>query len=174
MRKTLMMGLTAVVVVLAFGATGYAEDNGPKSSYGIRAGFGLEPDQFVVGAQAEFGRFAKVLRFAPSFDLGFGDEMATYTGNADLRLDLIPLPKSGAVFYTDLGATLTHFDPSEGDGDTEVGLSVVGGVQLPMGRSNSYNIEARFGIGDIPDFRFLVGVFFGGADRGTETVVKEK
>ena len=161
----------AAVMLLAVGVA--AQDSGPKPSYGLRAGFGLEPDQFVIGAQAELGRFAKVLRFAPSIDGGFGDNFTTVVFNADLRLDLLPLPKSEAVFYVDAGPTLLYIDHKDFDSDTEIGLSLATGLQLPMGGSNMYNIEARFGIGDIPDFRLLLGVYFGG-DRNRSGVLESE
>lgn len=131
--------------------------------FGARAGFGSNPDQFVGGLQAVFGRYLKVFRFAPSFDLGFGDDMTTYTANGDFRFSVSP-PGAGTSFYIATGPTVTHFDYTSGN-DTEVGLSVVGGLMLPLGRSNRYNVEFRAGIGDIPDYRLLLGIFFGGGNN---------
>ncbi len=170
--RSILKAITLAAAVLTLHVAGWAQDDGPKSSYGVRAGFGLDPDQFVIGAQAEMGQFAKVFRFAPSVDAGFGDNFTTVAFNADLRMDLVPLPKSGVVLYVDLGPTLSWIDHKDFDSDTEVGMSLAAGLHLPMGRSNTYNVEARFGFGDIPEFRMLLGVYFGG-DRNRRGVIEE-
>ena len=179
MSKLLVQGGLVVAAVLALGAGGFAQDrSGPSYAYGIRTGFGLDPDQFVIGAQAKFGRFGGIARVEPTFDVGFGDKMTTYLLNADLRLDILPLPKSETVVYGGFGPTLAYFDFNGGgdfpdDSDTEIGLNLTTGVELPMGRSNSYNFEARFGIGDIPEFRLLLGVYFGGGGSRSDALDSE-
>lgn len=155
-----------VAVVLA-SVGGQAQDEPPPNRYGLRAGFGLDPDQFVFGVQAELSRVLGILRFAPSLDFGFGDDIGTYLLNADLRLDLLPLPRSGSVFYVDGAPTLAILDPENVDSDLEIGFTVAAGLELPMGRTGTYNIEGRYGFGDIPEFRLLLGVYFGGG-RGPE------
>lgn len=162
MKRGLVYGIILMILVLALGTAGEAQDTQPPYRYGLRAGFGLDPDQFVIGLQAELNRVISVVRFAPSLDAGFGDNFSTYLFNADLRLDLIPLPKSRTVIYVDAGPTLAVVDPDGADSDLEIGLSLAAGLDLPMGRSGSYNLEARLGIGDIPEFRLLLGVLFGG------------
>ncbi len=131
-----------------------------NTRFGVRAGFGLEPDQFVIGGQAVFGRYLKIFRFAPSVDLGFGDDMTTYNVNGDFRVSLSP-PGSTTALYVAGGPTISHFEFDNGN-DTEVGLSLVGGVNFPMSGSGSYNAEFRYGVGDIPEVRFLFGISFGG------------
>jgi hypothetical protein len=128
---------------------------------GVRAGFGLQPDQFVAGVQAVMGKIANVVRFAPSADVGFGDNVTVLTLNPDFRLAFSP-PKSDAIFYGQVGPTIALIDPKHGDGDTEIGLTLSGGLNFPMGTGNLYTLEARIGIGDIPDIRVLFGLQFGG------------
>ncbi len=60
------------------------------------------------------------------------------------------------------GPTVMIWTPEHGDGDTEIGLTLGLGARMPLGESGWYNIEGRFGIGDIPDVKILLGVFFGG------------
>ena len=148
-----------------------AVDDPPGAGFGGRMGLGLEPDQFVIGPQAVFGNVGKFLRFAPSFDFGFGDNVTTYAFDGDLRLNLFRLPGSDANLYVDAGPTIAHFDFDGGSNDTEVGLDLSGGVALPMGSSNSYNVEASFGFGDVTEIRLLFGFYFGReAARGEEIV----
>lgn len=138
-----------------------AAANSPRMGLGLRPlGFSINPDQYVVGVQAVMGKYYRG-RLAPSVDFGFGDNATVITGNFDLKIDLFSPPKSEAVFYVGGGPTLSYISPDVGDSDTEIGLSLLGGIKLSMSEKNYYNIEARFGIGDIPDFKLLAGVMFG-------------
>ncbi len=132
-----------------------------SNGYGIRAGYGSNPDQFVIGAQALMGEFLKVARFAPSIDYGTGDNVSTFTFNADILMLLKP-PNSSFAFYAAAGPTLTYWDAEHGGSDTEIGATITAGLRLPMKNTGFYNLEARFGVGDIPDFRILLGIMFGG------------
>lgn len=123
-------------------------------------GFSIDPDQYVLGVQAVMGKYYAG-RFAPSVDFGFGEDMTVITGNFDLKIDVLSPPKSEAVFYLGGGPTLSYLSPDGGDSDTEIGLSILGGVKLGMTEKHYYNIEARYGIGDIPEFKLLAGVMFG-------------
>lgn len=159
--KTFAIGLLVSVLVIGAGAT--AGDS-PNKSYGLHGGFGLTPDQAVFGVQSELGR-VKMARFAPSVDFGFGDNVTTIALNADVRLHISP-PKSGSAIYIGGGPTLAVINPKGPVGsDTEIGLSLTGGLKVPMGANNAYTLEGRLGLGDIPDFRLLIGVLFGGQGR---------
>ena len=130
-----------------------------KNAFGGRAGLGLQPDQFVVGVQSRFGNIGSAFRLAPSFDIGLGDNVTTYTANGDMLVSL-PLPKSSTSLYLGAGPSVAVFDHSGGS-DTELGLTFVGGMMTPMGSGNNYNMEVRLGVGDVPDVRFLVGLYLG-------------
>lgn len=136
-----------------------------RNGYGIRAGFGLNPDQFVVGAQTLLGEALRILRFAPSFDFGVGDSQTTYALNGDFTLQL-PLPRARSQLYLGAGPALVVWNPDGGGADTEVGLNVLGGVRLATHGRTVYTVEARFGVGDAPDFRLLLGVLFGSGRPG--------
>lgn len=166
--KETMMSLSKRLVFLAVCAcllggliAPAAAVNGAKMGLGLRPlGFSINPDQFVLGVQAVLGEYYRG-RFAPSVDFGFGENLTLITGNFDLMIDLFSPPKSEAAFYIGGGPTLSYISPETGDSDTEIGLSLLGGIKLGMSEKNYYNIEARFGIGDIPDFKLLAGVMFG-------------
>ncbi|MBU1712676.1 MAG: hypothetical protein KKD47_06175, partial [Proteobacteria bacterium] len=72
--KTVFLSLLAIVQ-LSGAAWSQSSSNDPSKAFGLRAGYGTNPDQFVIGAQAVLGRTVGFVRFAPSVDLGFGDDM---------------------------------------------------------------------------------------------------
>lgn len=153
--RTRILGTVLLLALLAGTETAAA------AGFGVRGGLGINPDQGVIGLQAEMGgKRLKAFRLAPSADFGFGDNVTTFCGNLDFLLH-VPFPGSGGGAYGGLGPTLTYWDVDSGQNDTEIGLSLVAGMRLGMGDRNAYNLEARFGVGDVPDFRILVGVLFG-------------
>ena len=131
-----------------------------KNSFGVRGGFASTPDQFVVGGQAELGRALQTARFAPSVDVGLGSNLTAWTFNADFRWYLFNLPESGLKFYGAAGPTLLLASVKNAASDSNLGLSLVGGVRIPMKGGRRYNLEARFGVGDIPDFKLMLGILF--------------
>ena len=132
-----------------------------KRGIGIRAGYSVNPDQFVVGGQAIWGALKGRIDFSPSLDFGFGDHVTATTINFDGTLNLLTPPGSKMTLYVGGGPTLAVYSPEVGDGDTEIGLTLLGGFKVAAGEKNFYNIVARFGFGDIPDFKILFGYMFG-------------
>jgi len=126
-----------------------------KAALGLRAGASWNPDQFVVGAQAEVGSLG-LATIAPSIDLGFGDGSDLTAVNLDLRWYLFPLPQTGIQFYAAAGPTAVFVSSQ-----SEIGLSLTAGAKIPMKGNGRYNVEARFGIWDIPDLKVMLGVLFG-------------
>ena len=151
--------LLTVLVVLPIGI-----DASPSKTFGIRAGAGIDPDQFAFGLHGRIGELVSNVLLAPSADVGFGESLTIFTGNLDLLVPLSP-PDSRSALYLGGGPTLAHLNPEFGDGDTELGVSLVAGVKLPFGRSHHWTIEGRYGIGDIPELRFMLGILFGSQPR---------
>ncbi len=124
------------------------------SALGPRLGLSGGNDDFFLGVQGEFGPILGAATLVPSLDFTLGDHSSTAL-NADLRFYLIPLPETGIRFYGAVGPTLM-LSP-----DTELGLSLILGLHIPMKSTRRYNIEYRWGIGDIPDHKIGVTVLFG-------------
>jgi hypothetical protein len=130
------------------------EDNPSGLGWGLRGGLSLSPDQVVLCTQYSLGKKFQVVRVVPSVDLGFGDNVTTVDINGDFLLK-INLPDVNFGLYGGGGPTLAFWD-YEGGSDWELGLSLVVGTQVPIFERNATNLEARIGIGDVPDFRLLL------------------
>lgn len=126
-----------------------------RDGLGVRIGLSRSPDEFVVGAQGEAGPVLGSAFFTPSLDFGFGDDATTAVVNADLRWYLLPLPETGIRFYGQAGPAVV-ISP-----DTELGLNLVAGADIPMKGRNRYNIEVRFGLGDVPDLKIVFSIVLG-------------
>jgi|SRR3989304_7894090 len=170
MRRIVFLTLALGIIATCSSPTIANDSRGPGvKGVGVRLGYGFDPDQVVFGAQAVYGKIFKFADLVPSFDLGLGDNMTTYTFNTDLRFLVLPLPKSSSAIYMSFGPSLTYWDPKNADPDLEIGLSVTGGVRMGIGQSGFYNLEARFGVGDVPDVRIMLGVFFGGGKKQADS-----
>ncbi len=127
---------------------------------GPRTGYDFDSDSFVLGVEAELGRVFQNFRFAPSLDFELGDNSITAL-NADFRLYLFHLPETGLHFYGSVGPTILLNSSNGKDGRSEIGLSLVAGMKIPMKGKKRYNLETRFGFGDIPEFKLMLAVLFG-------------
>jgi len=133
---------------------------GAGAAIGPRAGYDFDTEELVIGGEAELGRVFQNFLFAPSLDFELGDNSFTAL-NADFRLYLFHLPETGLHFYGSAGPTILLDSPGRGNNDTEIGLNLVAGMKIPMKSESRYNLELRFGIGDIPDLKLTLGILFG-------------
>jgi hypothetical protein len=127
--------------------------NGGGYGFGLRGGFGIDPDQLVIGGQFALGQKAGIARIVPSIDLGFFDNVTSFAFNGDFLFQL-NVEDSDFTLYGGGGPTLAFYD-YDGGSQWEFGITVVGGTSLPIKLAQGTNIELRLGIGDIPDFRLL-------------------
>ena len=110
------MGRAANTVVLALALLGMSASGvAAQAGFGLRGGFGLEPDQFVVGGQAEIGNLA-FARIVPSVDVGFGDNVTTIAFNGDFLLR-VDIPDASIELYGGGGPTVLYADVSNGSSD---------------------------------------------------------
>ena len=149
--------LTAVVAASALPA--YAQQQTSSSQqlgFGLRGGFSLNPDQLVVGGQFALGQRYGIIRIVPSVDVGFFDNVTTIMFNGDLIVNL-KIEGSNIGLYGGAGPTIGYVDPEgTADGRWDAGMSLIVGTYVPFGRSRGANLEARFGIWDIPDFKLML------------------
>ena len=154
MRFALCRSAIAVLsmVMLFAGVTDTHAGHG--NGIGILAGTDTGPNDFFIGGQAEFGPIINSAFLVPSVHIGF-DDGTSGAANLDLRWYLLPLPETGIRIYGAAGPTMVFAS------DTKVGLSLTAGFDIPMRDRRRYNVELRFGFGDIPDLKFSAAVMFG-------------
>jgi hypothetical protein len=160
MRSATRVLLCSAMLLAVSPAVGSAQtsDDAPFAKWGFRAGLGIDPDQFVFGGQVSLGRWT-ITRIVPSVDVGVGDDATTIDFNGDLFLRL-SVPDASLVLYGGGGPTLAYTDRDTGGGNWDLGLSLVVGARLPLKTRQAFNLEARFGIGSIPEFRLVLGILF--------------
>lgn len=154
--------LTVCVLSFAlFPAVGLAQSHSGTSNrttgqFGLRVGFGLDPDQFVAGAQVSLGKRLAIARIVPSVDVGLGSSLTTIAFNGD-ALFRLNVEDASFSLYAGAGAGLVYVDP-EGGGSSSwnLGLNLVAGARVPLKSLPPTSFEARFGVGDVPDFRGLL------------------
>ena len=140
MLRRLLLGFAAVAL-LAFAGPAFA---GP----GLYAGFSTNPDDFLIGAHFKPHPIRNI-SVVPGVEGGFGDT-TMFAINGDVHYALPLKAKFGA--YVGAGLTENWFDFDSGS-EWDFGGSIIAG-----GTFTKFSLEAKFGLGDTPDFK-LVAAF---------------
>jgi hypothetical protein len=142
MYRWIRFSIATLVLVSALAAPALA-------GVGIQAGGSSNPDEFLIGSRFRSHPLGEVMFAVPSIELGFGDAFMI-AGNLDGHYTF--KSKSKYQPYAGAGITLNWFDYDSGN-QTDFGGSILGGVQL----NEKYYFETKFGLGDTPDWKFLIG-----------------
>jgi len=138
----------AMVLFLVFAVIGLASP--ALAGVGVHAGLTVNPDDFLVGLHFQSRPVAERLTMVPSVEVGFGDATMV-AGNLDLHYTF--KTSSDLAPYAGGGLTLNWFD-FDGDSETDFGGSLLGGIML----TPKFFLEGKVGLGDVPDWKFYVGV----------------
>lgn len=142
MKRLFVLAFVAVVLVATAVAPAFA-------GVGVRAGLALDPDDFLIGLHWRSHPLGDSFYFVPSVEAGFGDA-TMIAGNADFHY--VFKTSSKLAPYAGGGVTLNWFD-FDGGSETDLGGSILGGIRL----SPKMFLEAKVGLGDVPDWKFVVG-----------------
>jgi len=145
------VALATIAILMALSASVHAVG---VPGLGFLAGMETGGEDLFLGGQGEFGPVVGPSYLVPSVYVSFGDASTT-TANLDLRWYLLNLPETGIRIYGAAGPTVVFAS------DTVVGLSLTAGLNIPMKSQRRYNVEFRFGLGDIPDLKIAAAVMFG-------------
>jgi len=155
-----MLASTSALVLALAATPAHAQDTtkakaapaGPQPSlgFGLKAGIGFDPGQFVIGGQYAWGKELSIFRLVPNVHVGFGD-FTTFDLNVDF-LARLEAKDNGFGFYGGAAPTFAFGQ----DSYSEFGITLVVGAQVPLLKTNATNIEARFGLNDLPNIRILL------------------
>ena len=157
-----MLALVASTALALVPVSSFAGSAGPiDQGIGPRVGFSSSPDQFVFGGQGTFGPIVENLTFDPSLEFGFGDHTTTVEGNFDLHYHF-RLKDTNWTPYAGAGASIANYShdnnfPENDHNDTVAGGSLILGAGAPTPSGNRFFGEIKFGLGDVPSFKFMVG-----------------
>ena len=127
-----------------------------RTGIGPRVGISVDPDQLILGGQAIIGEIAPNVTFDPSLELGFGDDVTTLAANFDLHYHF-DIENVTWRPYAGFGADIVFADADGGGSDTEVGGGIIIGAGAPTSSGNRFFGELKFGLGDVPDLKIVVG-----------------
>jgi hypothetical protein len=163
--------LLGTLGVVLFATLAPAGDIGWRG-WGPRVGLSNDPDQVVAGAQFDLGEFTRNLRFQPSAEIGVGDDMVSFYGNA-MTAYYFPvkgnvIPYAGAqltawlVDFDDDPGQHQHFDDEFDDGfNTEIGLAALGGIETRLKSGTRFLAELQVELTNHPEIKVMAGWTFG-------------
>lgn len=165
----------ALTLALATEASG-AGSAGNRSGYrgwGPRFGLTMDPDQVHVGAHFDFGQFAANWRFQPNVEAGFGDNLTLIALNLEAAYRFSNTWESWSpylgggmglnIFNLDDDNNNNHNDDwnRDHDSDTDVGASVVAGLEKGGRNGDRFFFETKLGLlGGSPDLKLTLGWTF--------------
>jgi hypothetical protein len=157
MRHTRQLLLALGVLALAVARPALAQEAESKAhsglGFGVKAGIGFDPEQFVIGGQMSLGKALGFIRIVPNAHLGFGDA-TTFDVNVDFLARLI-VEEKGFGLYGGVAPGWIAYD-----GGSDFGLTGIIGTQLPIIQGKATNLELRWNFTQMPDLRILVGFVF--------------
>jgi hypothetical protein len=129
-----------------------------QTTYGLRAGFAADPDQFVVGGHIETPGLTQSghLTLRPSVEIGIGDEVTTVAGNMDV-VYWVRIPSSEWSMYFGGGPSFNIVHDDFAGNDVHGGANSVVGFQM----TNGVFVELRGGGGAGPaGLKVMAGYVF--------------
>ncbi len=128
---------------------------------GPHVGFGVDPDQLLLGGQAIIGELAPNVTFDPGLEFGFGDHQTVVSVNLDMHYHFSIEGSSWRPYAgAGIGVHFVQFDAPPGfqdDSETDVGGDFIIGAGAPTASGNRFFTELKFGLGDNYSLRGLVG-----------------
>lgn len=152
-----ILACVSFALVLTTVSAGYA-----TFPLGARAGFGMDPDQIVLGGHARVAEPMVGWAIQGVVELGFGDDVTAFSIDGDMLYTFPELETSAWGFYVGGGLGFTNYSwdiEGHSGSSSEFGLNLVGGATRNLDSGNKLIGELRIGLGDIPDFRIMGGIY---------------
>jgi hypothetical protein len=120
---------------------------------GVQGGLSMDPDQVYVGGHIETAPLVDRVRFRPSIDVGFGDNVTLTAFNLDF---VYGFPSRGPWHLYAGGGPSVNFFRSDSRTDSDGGFNLLVGAQ---NRSGLF-FEAKVGLASGANAKFGVGYTF--------------
>lgn len=125
--------------------------------WGLRAGVSDNPDQFVAGAQFNFGEVYRDVRLQPSIDVGFGDDQKIVSAAVPV---FYRYPASRTLtLYGGGGLALGYIDYDHRGSDFDISPLLAGGLEWPVAPGR-LSLELSVAGGNLPAAKLVVGWMF--------------
>ncbi len=163
LRRPLVHSLWFVSLVLA--ASVSITPVKAQSGVGLHAGVSVDPEQFYLGGQADFGPVVERLWFRPNIDIGFGDHRTLFALNGEFAYWFPPFRTTDWRLYAGAGPAINiyHYDrgfrddpPGFDETKAKGGFNFLAGLSHPSG----FFGELKVGAWGSPAVRFAVGYTF--------------
>jgi hypothetical protein len=160
------LGAYLAGAVLALVFTQGVEAGPAFRGWGPRGGLTIDPDQIHFGLHTDLGELGKNVRFQPNLEIGLGDNLTVFALNAEAFYQF----QGEWAPYLGGGIGINHlrfdydddpsnpFDDDLSDSDTELGVNMLGGVELRDRDGDTFFLEGKFGLIDSPDFKLTLGL----------------
>lgn len=148
-RRALAAAFLFTLALLPAGAASAAD-------VGLRFGYYSEVDEPFAGVEI-LARVAHNVYFNPNFEWVFTEGFDYYTVNGDFHYDF---PTRGQTYvWLGAGLALVRTDFDDGDGETDAGLNILGGVGVQAGGLVPY-AQAKVIVKDDSEFVIAFGIRF--------------
>lgn len=148
-----MLARLAVVLACTAAVTSVAEAQ-QRLHLGPRLSYNFDAEEFGLGAQFSYP-VAPRIEFYPSFDYYFVSPGSLWALNADAKYRV---PMEGEWLYLGGGLNIARASVN-GNGNTDAGLNLLGGVETRLGRVHPF-AEGRLTLGDGSTFQISAGLNF--------------
>ncbi len=150
-RMVLLMGIVmSFAVASAMG----------QVKFGVRAGAGVDPDQFHFGAHIVSEPLLTNLTFRPNLEIGVGSDLTSVAANFEFAYR-IPIKKRDVGIYLGAGPALNVYRFGSSN-ERRRGTDTGGGFNVLVGLEHQGGLmgEIKVGMIDSPEFKFTVGYTF--------------
>jgi opacity protein-like surface antigen len=165
-RLILATSILLALAVLAPANEAFAQGTSGMGwkGWGVRVGASVDPDQVYGGVHFNLGEFAKDVRFRPTIEVGFGDDVTTIQALAEVHYVFSKVQVWTPYVGGGIGLAYVNVDNDDSNGDdsdTEIAFAGMGGVETKLKSGTAFFIEGKVGFGDNdPDFKLGVGWSF--------------
>jgi opacity protein-like surface antigen len=151
-----------VLVLTSAPALSQPDDVGFRG-WGPRVGMAVDPDQVYFGGHIDFGYFAEHFRLQPNVELGLGNDLTVLAINAETAYRF---SSDWGRWSPYLGGGLGLISVSDDNAglrdetETNLGASVLGGIEKNLSSGDRFFLEAKLGLVDAPDLKVGAGWTF--------------